>query len=203
MISEKAVTTGLVSVAALVAGSNAVAAQDWSGFYAGLSYGKTSGTSPIQPYVYDEGYQANGSAAGAFAGFRWNASDRVVMGLELALQGGVNVDESAGELGNADPYTLRNLTDIKLSVGMPVGKALVYGFGGVSSAALDTTNDDYSGASGASGVNYGLGVDYMVTDKMTVGAEFISRNMNGYTSGGNPDDISNVNSFSLRASFKF
>ena len=200
---DKNVSTCMVSVAALVAGSSAVSAQDWSGFYAGLSYGKTQGTSPIQPYVYDEGYQVDGSAVGGFAGFRWNASDRVVMGLELALQGGVKEHESAGELGNADPYTLRNLTDVKLSVGMPVGKALIYGFGGVSSAALDTTNDDYSGATGANGVNYGLGVDYMVSEKMTVGAEFISRNMNGYTSGGNPDDISNLNSFSLRASFKF
>lgn len=200
---EKSVSTGLVSVAALMAGSTAVSAQDWSGFYAGLSYGKTTGTSPIQPYVYDEGYQADGSAAGAFAGFRWNASDRVVMGLELAMQGGINVDEPASEAGNADPYTLRNLTDIKLSVGMPVGKALIYGFGGVSSVALDTTGEDYSGASGANGMNIGLGVDYMVSEKMTVGAEFISRNMNGYTSGANPTDITNLNTFSLRASFKF
>ena len=46
---EKNVSTCLVSVAALVAGSDAVAAQDWSGLYGGLSYGSNSGTSPAQP----------------------------------------------------------------------------------------------------------------------------------------------------------
>lgn len=196
---DKNLTTCLVSVSALVAASDSVAAQDWSGFYAGLSYGKTTGTSPIQPYVYNEGYQIDGSAVGGFAGFRWNATDSVVMGVEVAMSGTLDMAPPTSE-PSADPYTFNNLVDAKLSLGMPVGKALVYGFGGVSSAGLTGCCQDYEGAVGA---NFGLGIDYMVTDNMTVGAEFISRNMTGYTSGGNPDDPSKQNSFSLRASFKF
>ena len=197
---EKNVSTCLVSVAALVAGSDAVAAQDWSGLYGGLSYGSNTGTSPAQPYVYDEGYQLNGNALGVFAGYRWNASDRIVMGVELAMQGSINVDADAGN--TVDDYTFENMTDVKLSLGTPMGKALVYGFAGMSSGTLDAYgSDEYM--YNASGVNYGVGFDYMVSDHMTVGMEYITRNMTGYVSGGNPSDQSNVNTISLRTSFKF
>lgn len=197
---EKNVSTCLVSVAALVAGSDAAAAQDWSGLYGGLSYGSNTGTSPAQPYVYDEGYQLNGNALGVFAGYRWNASDRIVMGVELAMQGSINVDADAGN--TVDDYTFENMTDVKLSLGTPMGKALVYGFAGMSSGTLDAYgSDEYM--YNASGVNYGVGFDYMVSDHMTVGMEYITRNMTGYVSGGNPSDQSNVNTISLRTSFKF
>ena len=200
MISEKNVSTCLVSVAALVAGSNSVAAQDWSGFYVGVSANSNSGTSPAQPYVYDEGYQlGSDTTGGAFAGYRWNASDSVVMGFEIAMQGTITVDAPASQ-APIDDYSFENLVDAKLSVGTSVGKALIYGFAGMSSGILDSSGDD---AYSASGMNYGVGVDYMVSDKFTVGVEFISRNMTGYTSGGNPDNLKNADTVSLRASFKF
>jgi opacity protein-like surface antigen len=199
---EKNVSTCLVSVAALVAGSDAVAAQDWSGLYGGLSYGSNSGTSPAQPYVYDEGYQMDGNALGLFAGYRWNASDRIVMGVELAIQGAIDVSPPAIYPTDGDDYSFEKMTDVKLSLGTPLGKALVYGFAGMSSGTLDAYGtDEYM--YNASGVNYGVGVDYMVTDHMTVGLEYITRNMTGYTSGGNPEDQSNFNTVSLRTSFKF
>ena len=200
MISEKNVSTCLVSVAALVAGSNSVAAQDWSGFYVGISANSNSGTSPAQPYVYDEGYQlGSDTTGGAFAGYRWNASDSVVMGFEIAMQGTITVDAPASQ-APIDDYSFENLVDAKLSVGTSVGKALIYGFAGMSSGILDSSGDD---AYSASGMNYGVGVDYMVSDKFTVGVEFISRNMTGYTSGGNPENLKNADTVSLRASFKF
>lgn len=200
MISEKNVSTCLVSVAALVAGSNSVAAQDWSGFYVGISANSNSGTSPAQPYVYDEGYQlGSDTTGGAFAGYRWNASDSVVMGFEIAMQGTISVDAPAVH-APVDDYSFENLVDAKLSVGTSVGKALIYGFAGMSSGILDSSGDD---AYSASGMNYGVGVDYMVSDKFTVGVEFISRNMTGYTSGGNPENLKNADTVSLRASFKF
>jgi outer membrane immunogenic protein len=200
MISEKNVSTCLVSVAALVAGSNSVAAQDWSGFYVGISANSNSGTSPAQPYVYDEGYQmGSDTTGGAFAGYRWNASDSVVMGFEIAMQGTITVDAPVSQ-APIDDYSFENLVDAKLSVGTSVGKALIYGFAGMSSGTLDSSGDDpYN----ASGMNYGVGVDYMVSDKFTVGVEYISRNMTGYASGGNPENLKNADTVSLRASFKF
>lgn len=200
MILDTSVKTCLASVAALVAASDAVSAQDWTGAYAGLSMNSNSGTSPAQPYVYDEGYQMSSDPAlGAFAGYRWGVSDGLVMGVEVAMQGGIGVDPPASE-APIDGYSFSNLIDAKLSIGTPVGKALVYGFAGVSSGILNNPdNEDYS----ASGANYGIGIDYPVNDHFTVGLEYISRNMTGYTSGGNPDNLKNASTISLRTSFKF
>ncbi len=199
MNMEKSVTTCLASVAALVAASDAVSAQDWAGAYAGLSLNSNSGTSPAQPYVYDEGYQMGSDATfGAFAGYRWNVSENLVMGVEVAMQSGIDV-EAPASYAPVDGYSYSNLIDAKLSVGTPVGKALVYGFAGVSSGNLETPWDEYN----ASGANFGVGVDYQVNDRISVGLEYITRNMTGYTSGGNPDDLKNASTISLRTSFKF
>lgn len=43
---ERNMSTCLVSVAALVGASDSVAAQDWTGFYAGLSVNSNSDSSP-------------------------------------------------------------------------------------------------------------------------------------------------------------
>jgi len=198
--AQKNISVGMVSAAALAAGTNAVAAQDWTGFYAGLSFGSTNGTTPSQPYVYDEGYHAdNATALGGFAGVRWSAGD-VVIGTELALSGSLDVTEPSSQSPSGDDYTLDNMTDFKISVGVPMGKALVYGFAGVSAVSLGTPWEDYRDGSG---LNYGVGVDYMVTSKLSVGAEFISRRMSGYSSGGHVEDPSPLNSVSLRGSFHF
>ncbi len=189
----------LTSAAVLAAGSDAASSQDWNGAYAGLSYGATSGTSPSQPYVYDEGYQLDGSAVGAFAGLRWQLNDQIVVGGELALSGPIDVSPPASETGNGDGYSFNNLTDLKLTVGTPVGKALVYGFTGVSAGTLEADGESYS----ATGMNFGLGVDYKINQKFSVGMEYIARNMSGYSSGGNPDDLKGANTLSLRASFNF
>lgn len=197
---ERNVTTGLVSVAALAGASDVVAAQDWNGAYAGLSINKNSGTSPAQPYVYDEGYQMGSDATvGGFAGYRWSAGENAVMGFEVAVQTNIGVDAPASQ-APIDGYSYTNLIDAKFSLGIPVNKALVYGFAGVSSGVLNNPDDDNYSATGA---NYGVGVDYKVNDRFSVGLEYISRNMTGYTSGGNPDSQKNASTISLRTSIQF
>ena len=89
-----------------------------------------------------------------------------------------------------------SFVDAKVSVGMPMGKVLVYGFLGVSSSSVHTPYDDYS----VSGTNIGVGMDYRVTEKFSVGAEVMARNFDGYTNGG---DSGASTSVSLRASFHF
>ena len=202
---------GVASVAALAAGSTAVSAQDWTGFYAGLSYGLNNGTAPNQPYIYDEGYTSNNAgAAGVFGGVRWDLGNTgAIMGVELAYQGqseltgpvvALAAECSSSFSGCYDgDYTLTNIIDLKLSVGTAFGNALVYGFAGVSSSGTSTDDEAYNGGSGA---NYGIGIDYMVTDSFSVGAEYISRAMSGYTDG-NPENPKPLSSISLRASFNF
>lgn len=199
---KKAVKTGVASATALVAGGSVAVAQDWTGPYAGLSYAFNDGTSPYQPYVdTDDGYQIGGGSIAGHIGVRWNVNESLLMGAEIALSGAINADD--GDYGDSDPedYKLNGLTDLKLSLGMPVGDALVYGFGGVSfgEGTGSSADDDYF----TSGANIGVGVEYMVTDKFSIGGEYIQRYMNGYTSGGAPDNEKPFQSLSLRASFHF
>ncbi len=189
------------SVVALVAGSQAYA-QDWTGMYAGVSAANNTGTSPYQPYVDDaDGYRVGGRSFGVFAGVRWAATGNVILGLEAAISGPINADIQ--DDGGSDPedYMLNGLTDIKISAGIPVGKALIYGFGGVSFG----TGTGYSDSTvyTTSGGNLGIGIDYAINDNVSIGAEFIQRTMTGYTSGGNPDPNDPFQSVSLRASFSF
>jgi outer membrane immunogenic protein len=203
---DSKVKVGVASIAALAAGSGAVSAQDWTGFYAGLSYGLNNGTAPNQPYVYDEGYTSNDAgAAGVFGGVRWDlGSSGAIMGVELAYQGQSDLTRpvTSDADGYCECYTLTNIIDLKLSVGTAFGNALVYGFAGVSASGTDT-QDPSESYLGGSGANYGIGIDYMVTDSFSVGAEYISRHMSGYTSGGSPDNAKPLSSISLRASFNF
>jgi outer membrane immunogenic protein len=196
---EKNVSTCLASVAALVAGSGSVAAQDWTGFYAGLSVNSNSGSSPVQ--MDEEDYQMNGDAVvGGFAGYRWSASGNVVMGVEIAMQGTIDLDAPPDEVPVEDGYAFGKMVDAKLSLGVPVGKALIYGFAGMSSGEMTNGYDEVYAASGA---NYGVGINYPVSERVIVGMEYISRNMPGYADDGFPESQSNANTVSLRASFKF
>jgi opacity protein-like surface antigen len=201
MKSSKVLKGGAASVAALVAGGQAAVAADWSGFYGGVFSASTnSGTSPYQVSVYDDGYQIGGPSYGGFAGVRWDAGSAII-GLEAAISGPINADAMDDGASDPEDYMLNGLTDIKVSAGVEVGNALIYGFGGVSfGSGTGTSADDVYSTSGG---NIGAGVDYRVSDKVSVGLEFIQRTMTGYTSGGNPENWKPMQSVSLRGSFHF
>lgn len=161
-----------------------------------------STATPIHPPVQiDElDYQMNGDAVvGGFAGYRWGASGNVVMGVEIAMLGTIGVDAPPDETAG-DGYSFGKMVDAKLSLGVPVGKALIYGFAGMSSGEMTNGSDEIHAASGA---NYGLGIDYQVSERFTVDMDCILRNMPGYADDGFPETQSNANTVSLRASFRF
>ncbi len=199
MIIEHKMKTGMVSVAALAAGSGVAVAQDWTGPYIGLSISSNSGTSPAQPYVDDtDGYTISTDAVGgAFAGLRWEAAGNIVMGIEVAMQGAIDAD---AEDEASDPYDLVGLTDVKISVGTAAGQALIYGFAGMSAVNLEAYGDTNYLSSGA---NFGVGVEYQVRDNFAVGLEATRRVMNGYASGGAPEPHQPFDTVSLRGSFRF
>lgn len=190
MKAKKVMVGGMASVAAIAAGSQAADAQDWTGAYAGLSVNSNQGSLP-----WSDDYKLENSAvAGAFVGARW-AAGNVIVGAEIAYQGsfGGDADENSG---NPEDYSFNRLVDAKLSIGKPVGQVLVYGFAGVSSGNVEAAADgqNYS----AVGANFGLGADYRVSDKFSVGAEYTRRVMSGY------DNASAGNgTLALRASFHF
>ncbi|MBL4806245.1 MAG: outer membrane beta-barrel protein [Rhodobacteraceae bacterium] len=174
---ENKIATGAVSVAALVAASTAVTAQDFTGPYVGVFAGIPSGSYPsVQDTTY--GFETD-FAAGGFVGFNLESNRGTIYGFEIAMHGTNLHDDD-------DDYDLQMLTDFKFKVGKSIdafgSSMLLYGFAGASVASATTDNLDYSYA--AFGVNFGAGVEYMLSDTISVGLEHTQRSMLGhYTEG--------------------
>jgi outer membrane immunogenic protein len=119
------------------------------------------------------------------------------------LQSGSNADANNVAYYHSD-YNIGYTADAKFKLGAAFGsnnQILAYGFAGISKQQVNTEADptpygyDYS----AIGANYGVGLDYAVNDKFTVGVELIGRTLRGY------EDAVNRSQFqgSLRAAFHF
>ena len=168
---------------------------DWSGSYCGLSYSSGGGTESSAYYgTYD---YVDDTAIGGFCGNNWQRSN-FVYGVEL----NVTVGSLAQYAGNHDELGTR--TELRARVGYPMGDALVYGFLGYGTSDLTFVNsgNGYDVAGGA----YGLGVDYMVTDRMFAGFEVSNVELTGTPTVGNGHGVEythDINVISLRIGWKF
>jgi len=149
---------------------------EWGGFYAGglgsfdsgeLNYGSTAGQ-----------FDLNSSTLGAFAGYNFQSGD-LIYGAEAAYVFG-----ATPAMGDAE-YS--SFFDVKARAGYSVGDALVYGVVGGSVGVWEDRTGPPETVSTA-GMNYGLGVDYQVTDTIFVGAEYLVRDLVGELE--TPGDIS-------------
>ena len=89
-------------------------------------------------------------------------------------------------------------------MGYSAGSALIYGVLGYSTAT--TVESPGNVDIDTNGINYGVGVDYMVSDRFFMGVELLQRNLDGdYTSSGFPGWTfdGRSQSVSLRGGFKF
>ena len=152
---------------------------DWSGAYAGI-LGSSSTGSITETDIDDLGYRAvyvdiNGPMYGEFAGF--NIQRGVfVYGVEGAYSAGsVKFPYDTGLSWN---WEFTSFIDLKARTGFAVGNTLVYGFTGVSLSELrrDPDSDDFAFPTG---LNYGAGIDFLVTDRVFLGAEYIVRELSG------------------------
>jgi outer membrane immunogenic protein len=85
-------------------------------------------------------------------------------------------------------------------VGFAVGKALIYGSLGYSRANLTINTTDGAKLTGTSA---GLGVDFKVTERLLVGADYISRDLDGRNDFNTFDLESTVNTVGLRVGLSF
>lgn len=147
----------------------------WEGFYAG---GLATLDSGEQNYysggVFSSGpWQLEGTSFGAFAGYNFQ-SGSLVYGAEAAY--------SLGDVESDIPATFganySSFLDIKARAGYTIGDALLYGVVGGSLGSWEDRTGPPDTA-GATGVNYGLGVDYQVNDTLFVGAEYLVRDLSG------------------------
>lgn len=152
---------------------------DWTGLYGGaqLGYGDVSDAA---------GGGGDGMTAGLMGGYRMDFG-QFVAGAEL------NYDWADIELGGG--ASLDNIARLKLIGGYDMGNALLYGT--VAAVRADATvggvdvNDNGWGA--------GLGIDYALTEQMTLGAELMEHRFDNFAGGGDLD----ATTLNARVGFRF
>ena len=121
---------------------------DWSGFYAGLQYGQGDAEASFEGDSVSEDFDAYG----LFGGYNRDFG-KFVLGGELDYN---RVDFDNG--GDADLARLRG------RAGYDLGRFMPY----VTLGAAYLDGDDFS----ETGLTYGIGADFKVTERFLVGAEY-------------------------------
>lgn len=164
----------------------AASVTDWSGFYAGGVASSVSGeVDYFSGGVFSNGgHRFEGSQFGVMAGYNLQ-NGRYVYGGEVSyLSGDATVEAFASE------YT--DMIDLKARVGYALGDALIYGVVGYSVGSWFEITGSPVETIQPAGINYGVGVDYLVTNSIFVGAEYLARDLS--------DDFVDNPGFSLETS---
>ncbi len=155
------------------------AGTDWSGFYAGLQYGSGDLSASFGGVSVDAG---DFDAYGVHAGYMWDLGGFVV-GAELDYNNvALDVDSDAdGDLMRA-----------RGRLGADLGRFLPYATLGLASLSSDGESE--------SGTTYGIGADFLVTDKFSVGLDYSTHDFNDVEGTGISIDADLVQ---IRGSFQF
>ncbi|AHM05344.1 outer membrane protein, putative [Roseibacterium elongatum DSM 19469] len=141
---------------------------DWTGFYAGgqLEYGQAEADGP----TLDE--DENGALYGLFGGYRYDFGD-IVLGAELDL--------NAADIDIDNVGALDSVQRLGVEAGYDAGPALLYATAGAAYATIDAAG---GGTLEDDGYFYGVGMDYAVTDSVTVGAELLHHTFDDFDNTG-------------------
>jgi opacity protein-like surface antigen len=158
------------------------ATSDWTGAYAGLQVDLFDGTAVL-------GGDFEGNAFGLFGGYRHDFGTLVIGG---------EIDYMVGELDFAlGGLDVDSLVRLGLEVGYDAGPALIYATVGL--AQLEVSQ---GGASGdGDGLFYGLGIDYMVSDRVTLGAEILRHEFDDFNNL--PGNNLEATTFGINVAYRF
>lgn len=152
---------------------------NWQGFYAGGQF--ALGQGELESYI--NGVQATdlfteGSLYGGFMGYNFQTGN-LVFGAEASYMLGELADPSA----NPHELTTEGFLDLKARAGYATGSFLLFGFAGYSTATIPeipgTQQIPSIPSLPLSGLNYGVGVDYQINDRIFVGVDYTMRNLAG------------------------
>lgn len=173
-----------------VAAPTAAPMHDWSGAYVGLSYGRTSGDVQFLPGAYEE--LESGSVLGVQLGYLIQ-NGNFVYGGELAY--GSTSDTYYPGFDGID-----TIIDLKARAGFAANRALFYGVIGYSKANLNVGGGEW----GMTGLALGIGAEYAMSDRVSLGLEYLTRDLSGEESSGFPVDAeSGLDTLSLRLNLSF
>lgn len=155
----------------------AAAVTDWAGLYAGGLVSFDSSTTGME--IFDGGVLDDGgdlsdiTAFGGFVGYNIQRGS-FVFGGELAVSSGeMNIPGFPDDRYGA-------VFDLKARAGYSFGKVMAYGVVGGSYSVFSAPAGFYPDLEYASfGLAYGAGVDYMLSEHMFVGAEYLVRDLSG------------------------
>lgn len=155
---------------------------DWTGFYAGGQLGYADLDSNI------DGYDGNGAIGGVHAGYRYDLG-KAVIGAELAY------DVANVDIGDGND-SLDNATTLKLIAGGKIDRGLLYATVGSSWADVTVGGQDYSD----NGYVFGVGYDYALNDRWTVGGEILRHNYDDVNDAGTDLDATTLQ---VKAAYRF
>lgn len=165
---------------------------DWSGFYAGLSYGRSSGDLDFDPSPAQA--LDSGNARALYFGYLWQ-NNNIAYGGELAITSLKDNFVTGFTCCEVD-----RSVDLKGRVGFAANRALIYGVVGYSMGSYDEGAGNWD----PSGMSYGIGVDVMATQRLMVGLEYLSRDLNGDNPNGLGQEVNvDLDTMSLRVGLKF
>lgn len=155
---------------------------DWTGFYAGLQYGQGSGEATLGDRSVDSDFDAYGVHGGYLHDF-----GKLVAGAEL--------DYNKLDIDDVD--NKGDLTRLRARAGYDMGRFLPYVTLGAAHLSADLGAVDVS----ETAFTYGLGADFKVTERFSVGAEYTKQDFK---------DVDNIDGLDLdtdmvqlRGTFRF
>jgi outer membrane immunogenic protein len=183
---------------------------DWTGYYAGLQGGYGWGKSDIGV----EGTTVDVSPDGGFVGGHiaglWQF-DQAVIGAEAELNYARINGTAEPQPGNVFGTDIKWFGSVNARAGFAKNRVLVYGVGGVAFAGIETSQNagpTFSDTQTHVGWTLGAGVDYALTDKFVVGAQyryydFGSEHHDGTGGFTDRDQDVKLNAVSINLSYKF
>ena len=179
-----AVSVAVIAAPAFAADARTSAKMsDWTGWYAGAQYDFIDGDATV-------GGAFDGKVYGIFGGYRHDFGDFVIGG---------ELDYSVGDITAVGGPTLDidALLRVGVEVGYDAGPALIYATLGY--ATMDLSAPGVSGE--VDGVFYGVGADFMVSDRVSLGLEIIRDDFDSV--GGLAGNDLEMTSVGLNVSFRF
>lgn len=148
---------------------------DWTGAYVGaqLGYGDVDSNGAAR--------DGNDWFGGVHAGYRWDLGNWVA-GSELSY------DATNIGLGAVAGDELSDVLALKLTAGREIGNSLVYGTLGAARANASVGGVDLSDT----GLIYGAGFDYAVSERWTVGGEVTEHKFDNFDASGVDFDATTV-----------